>query len=234
MGNILGTFLGVLLSPIAQLRRLKEEGESVGIKSSVIFVLVMGVISGLLTAIIGMFVEPAAIASGQIPKASLWLAVVLVPLFSLLGCFISAFFFWGITDGLFKGSMDQYKTTVRLLALPSAYYPISALLGAIPKVGQYIGIAINVWILIYIVWGLIAVKAAKPVQTIVISIILAALLGLIGGLAYFSAQNQLGRSQFDGFEGGLGAAGNEDFDLDALLQEEADKVVEQKAPKGKK
>jgi len=179
MGNLIGNVFTVLLKPGAALKNLSDEGEGAGIISSLIFIAVLSVVSGLIASLIGMFIPPLPVTQGVFGKGGMWLLYMVVgPLLILAGSFASAFFLWGITDGFFKGTLPQYKLTYRLLALTAAFYPLSALISPIPKIGVYLGYALQAWVLIFVLWGLISVKNAKPLQTILILVISGVLLAL--------------------------------------------------------
>ncbi|MFN0118380.1 MAG: Yip1 family protein [Elusimicrobiota bacterium] len=204
MGNIIGKFISAWLKPKAAMEEVKQQGADTSIKPAIIFVLVMGLISGLISAIMGtIFPNPLVAAS----KATTWLAVVIVPLVSVLGSFVGAFIIWGLVDGFLKGTASQYKTSYRLLAVLAAFSPLSALLAPIPKVGQALAIIINVWATLVMIYGITVVMETPKVRTWVICGILFAFLFTLGLLARFAAQQQIGNvPSLPDFESSLGSA----------------------------
>ena len=222
MGNLIGKFINVWLHPWTSMNAIKEEGDEVGIKSSIIFILVMGIVSGLITGIMGT-IFPAPTPAG-LPTGLHWLAVAVVPLVSFLGSFIGAFILWGfIIFGLLKGTMAEYKTTYRLLALLAAFSPISALLSPLPAVGQYLAIAINIWATIVMIRGIIIVMGTSAVRTWVMCGLIFGFLFLLGIAARFATQQQLAGG---GIPGTTGAFDLDEETLNADLEALAEDAVE--------
>jgi hypothetical protein len=189
MNSIVAKFIGTLLHPWQSMDALKLEGEDASLTPSMIFILVMAVISGLITSIYGTVLPSAAIPGTS--KAAVWLAVVLVPVVAFIGSFIGAFIIWGLIDGWLKGTASQYKTSYRILALLATFSPISALLAPIPKVGQYLSIIVNIWATIVMIQGIIIVRATPKVRTWVICLSLFVFLFAVGLMARVAAQRQL-------------------------------------------
>lgn len=232
MSNVIGTFMNAWLRPWATMGDVKAQGENAGIKSSILFVVAMGIISGIITAVAGVFVPPAAAAGAAVPKWFTWLAVVVVPALSFIGSFIGAFILWGLVYGLLKGTLPQYKTSYRLLAVLAAFSPVSALLSPIPKVGQYLAIAVNLWALIVMIRGIIIVMDTRPVRTWLMCLILFGALFVLGIAARFAAQ----RGGFPGAGPGLTDLGDEgdlDEDLGLGTDEELDKELKELAEQAK-
>jgi len=225
MSNLIGMFMSAWLSPWTAMQQIKDAGETAEVKSSMTFVIAMGLISGLITAVIGAVVPTAAVGG---PKWMVWLSVVIVPLVSFLGSFIGALIIWALVDGLLRGKASQYWTSYRILALLAAFSPVAAILTAIPKVGQYLAIAVNVWATIVMIRGIIIVRNTPPVRTWITCGILFAALFAIGVLARVAATNQSlgGVNDF----GAADFGNDEDFgtatgdDLDKQLQDLAEKA----------
>lgn len=230
MNSLISKFVTVWLHPWDAMGQVRQEGEEAGIGSSMVFIVIMGLISGIITAAVGMVLPPATLGGGS--KAAVWLAVVVVPLVSFIGSFIGAFIIWGLVDGVLKGSSSQYKTAYRLLAVLAAFSPVSALLSPIPKVGQYLAIAVNIWATIVMIRGIIIIRDTPPVRTWVTCGILFAFLFALGIFARVAAQRQFqsgGPTGFGDFgASGLGAPeddlGATSDDLDKQLQELADRA----------
>jgi len=223
MNSLVSKFMAVWLHPCQAMTAVKDEGEDAGIVSSMIFVVLMGLLSGIITSVLAMVVPAAAVPGTS--KAMAWLAVLVVPVVSFLGSFIGAFIIWGLVDGVLKGSSPQYKTAYRLLALLAAFSPVSALLSPIPKVGQYLAIAVNIWATIVMIQGIIIVRDTPKAKTWVTCGILFSLLFTLGIFARLAAQRQLQNGGPGGFND-LGAGtdlGGPTDDLGAT----SDKLEEQ-------
>lgn len=227
MNNLIGKFVSMWTNPWGSMQSVKSEGEEVGIGPSIVFILVMGVISGLITAIWGMVQPPAALGGG--PRGMVWMAILFVPLASFIGSFIGALIIWGLVDGLLKGTAGQYKVSYRMLALLAAFSPVSALLAPIPTVGQYLAIIVNLWATIVMIRGIILVRDTRPVRTWVTCGIIFGLLFAIGIFARVAAQRQLTAQSQPGFGD---FAGDEDLGLDEDLDAKLDSLAEEakKAP----
>lgn len=217
MNSIVGRFISAWVHPWAAMQGVRDEGEQASIVPSMIFIVVMGLISGLVTAVMGMIVPPANVAGTG--KAFVWLAVLVVPVVSFIGSFLGAFIIFGLVDGILKGSAAQYKTAYRLLAVLAAFSPVSALLAPIPTVGQFLAIGVNVWATIVMIRGIIVVRDTPPVRTWVACGILFAFLFLLGIFARVAAQRNLPGAPLGDFEAGLGG---DLGGLDAELQSLAD------------
>lgn len=189
--NIIGKFVGMWTSPWKSIETLKSEGLDASIKPSLTFVVIMGLLAGIVTAIIGAF-SPAPIVAGEImPKWLVWLSIVIVPIASLIGSFLGAFLVWALVTGLLFGNATQYKSIYRILAALSAFSPVTAAIASIPKVGSYIAIGINIWALIILIKAIIVVLDTKPVRTAVTLGVAFGLLFLLGFLARISTENAL-------------------------------------------
>jgi hypothetical protein len=237
MNSIVAKFIGTWLHPWQSMDMLKLEGEDASIKPAMIYIVVLGLISGLITSLYGVFLPSAAIPGTS--KAAAWLALALVPAVSFIGSFIGAFIIWGLVDGWLKGTQAQYKTAYRLLAVLAAFSPVSALLAPIPRVGQYLSIAVNIWATIVMIRGIIIVRDTPRVRTWVICLSLFVFLFAVGLMARIAAQRQLATgNNFGAFGGATDSTldtttpaddlGETSDNLDKELQDLADKA--KKAP----
>jgi hypothetical protein len=226
MNNLVGKFVSMWTRPADAMRSVKEEGDLVSLAPSMIFIVVMALISGVITAIWGMIVPPPGLSGG--PSGAVWMAALFVPLASFIGSFIGAFIIWGLVDGLLNGTAAQYKLSYRMLALLAAFSPVSALLAPIPKVGQYLAIAVNLWATIVMIRGIIIVRETRPVRTWVVCGLIFGLLFTIGLFARVAAQRQVagGQPGFNDF------ASDEDLGLDEDLDAKLDDLANdaKKAP----
>ncbi len=225
MNSIISRFVAMWARPFGVMNDVKMEGEDASIKPYIVFIVVMGLVSGLISAIEGMFVPGAAAAAGG-SKATVWLAVLVMPLVSFVGSFIAAFLIWWLTDGVLQGTKSQYKTAYRILAVLAAFTPIATLLGPIPKVGQYLAIAVNLWATIVMIKGIIIVRETPPVRTWVTCGILFIMLFVLGIFARVAAQRQLA-----GGPAGFGEFGGEPADELGATSDELEKQLQDLANK---
>jgi hypothetical protein len=215
MGNVIGKFVGVLVHPWASMSAVRAEGENASLKPAIIFVVIMGVISGVISSIWGFITPPPPVVAGQVSKLSILLAIPLVPAISFLLSFVGAMVLWGLVHGLIKGTQSEYKTIYRLFALLAAFSPLNALLSPIPTVGPWLGVAINIWGIVVLIRGIMIVVGTPPVRTgVVLGLIFLALLAL--GLV-FRAETQ--RQLASGGPGFGGTDVNDLGDEEALNKE---------------
>ncbi len=242
MNSMVSKFMAVWLHPWQAMAQVKEEGQDASIVPSMIFVLVMGVISGIFTAILSMIIPSAAVPGTS--KAMSLMAILIVPLVSFIGSFIGAGIIWAITSGLLRGSLAEYKTSYRLLALLAAFSPVTSLINPIPgnlflgfTVGSLLALLINISATAVMVKGIIIVFETPFVRTIVTCVILFGLLMTVGIAARIAAQRQL-----QGGPGGFNEFGSADYgasddlaatsdDLEKQLQELADKAKAEQTKK---
>jgi len=240
MGNILGMFFGAWFRPWGTMEAVKNEGytESAGsgfsnfvanTKKYMMFVIVMGLVSGIITSLVGTFLPPAGAAGN---RAFVWLAVAVVPAVSFLGSFLGALIIWALVDGLLSGKSSGYGLSYKLIAILAAFSPISAALAPIPKVGQILAIVLNVWATIVMIVGIIIVRKTSTVRTVVVCGFLFAFLFLLGVFARVAAQRQFaggpGLPDF-GTEAGAGAGAD---NLDQQLEDLANQSQGGQAPAG--
>lgn len=228
MGNLVSMFLGAWLHPWKTMEAISTEGytENPGagalgnlwanIKKYALFVVVMGLVSGLITAIVGMFLPQAAAAAGN--KMYVWLAVLVVPVVSFLGSFLGALIIWALVDGLLSGKMAGYGLSYKLIAVLAAFSPVSAIVAPIPVAGQYLAILLNIWATVVMIIGIITVRKTSVVRTWVVCGVLFAFLFLLGIFARVAAQRQFsaGPDFGAGFGDDAGLGGD---NLDAQLEE---------------
>jgi hypothetical protein len=184
----------------------------------------MGLISGIITAVVGMFLPPAG-ATGT--RAYVWLAVLVVPVVSFIGSFLGALIIWALVDGVLKGTMAGYGMSYKLIAVLAAFSPISAAVAPIPGVGQYLAIALNIWATIVMIIGIIAVRKTSVVRTWLVCGVLFAFLFLLGVFARIAAQRQFAGGPDLGAQFGEPAAAGDN--LDAQLENLANQA--QQPPK---
>ena len=146
------TALKVLTSPAAFFREMPKSG---GFIEPLVFMVVMGVIGGLIQAVLGLLnmLPVAGMAAGL---ASIVLLPVMIAIFGFIGAGI-LFVIWKL-----MGSQESYETAYRCAAYISALTPITTLLGIIPYLGAALGVVIYTFFLVIAsteVHGLPAKKA---------------------------------------------------------------------------
>lgn len=215
MGNIIGKFINVWIHPVASMAAVKEEGEDASIKPALLFIAVLSVLTGIITAIIAMISPPPVVAAGQAPKWLAWANIVLYPLFTIVGSFVFAFLLWILVFGIRAGTMAQYKLSFRMLALLAAFWPIAALLSPIPKVGIFLALCVNtLWAFIVLVRGVIVVTNAPPLRTWIIMIAAVLfmslqMLAMVGALGIIAGNRPGGTNA-----GATLGQGQDDFEFD--------------------
>lgn len=175
------TVIEVITNPAGFFRNMPVSG---GFVEPLIFLVVMGVISGLIQAVysivgLGMHV------SFFMALASIIIVPVLVAVFGFIGAGIF-FVVWKI-----MGSGQSYETAYRCVAYAAAITPINALLGVIPYLGAVIGL---VWMMYLMVTATTEVHKLEPKKAwIVFGIIfgLFILLNLNSQRAARNAENQV-------------------------------------------
>jgi hypothetical protein len=132
------TALKVLTSPSAFFREMPKTG---GFVDPLVFMVAMGVIGGLIQAVLtvaGLYVA-VGIAAGIA-------AIVVMPIVIVVFGFVGAaiiFFIWKL-----MGSQESYETAYRCAAYISVLTPITTLLGIIPYAGSAIGIGLTTFFLV--------------------------------------------------------------------------------------
>lgn len=146
-GDMLNTFIAVLREPAKFFSGMPQTG---GIGHPLSFMVVMGVISGSVRALLGL--------SGLLPGMGIAMAlgaIILAPIFITIFGFIGTailFIIWKIL-----GSERDFETAYRCVAYGSAISPVTQVLMAIPYLGVLLALA---W------WTLILVQASTKVHRI--------------------------------------------------------------------
>lgn len=132
------TAIKVLTSPAAFFREMPKTG---GFVEPLVFMVVMGVISGLVQAIFSLL--GLNIAGGiAIGMAAIIMMPVFIAIFGFVGAAI-LFVIWKL-----MGSQESYETAYRCGAYISAFAPIAAILGIIPYLGGAAGIVVYTFFLV--------------------------------------------------------------------------------------
>src|SRR5262245_55793565 len=117
MGNLISMFANAWARPRTAMDNIRAEGEEASIVPAMTFVVVMGLLAGVITAIWGFVAPPAGVPAG---KTYALMSLVVVPIGSFIGSFLGAGIVWSLVAGLLRGNLGQYKASYRLIALMAA------------------------------------------------------------------------------------------------------------------
>jgi hypothetical protein len=132
------TAIRVLTSPSAFFREMPKTG---GFVEPLIFMVVMGIIGGLIHAVLGIIGLGFGMGVGA-AVGSIVVVPIAVAVFGFVGAAI-LFVIWKL-----MGSQESYETAYRCGAYMSAIVPINAVLGIIPYVGSAIGIILGTFLIV--------------------------------------------------------------------------------------
>jgi len=135
--TVINNAKAVITGPTVYFQSMPKSG---GFTNPVIFVAVMAAAAGVIAAILSLFGSPVGMISAGFG------AIILMPIFALIGTFIGA----GILFVIWKlmGSTENYETAFRCLASITAIYPIVALLSIIPYLGTIIAVVWATYLII--------------------------------------------------------------------------------------
>jgi hypothetical protein len=134
----LNTAIAVITNPIGFFRTLPKTG---GLVEPLIFLVLMGVVAGILQAILSIF--------GLGPAASFFMAlayIIIVPILTAIFGFVFAailFIIWKLL-----GSQEPFETAFRCGAYAAAISPLTTLLGIIPYLGSVLGLGWMTYLLV--------------------------------------------------------------------------------------
>ncbi|MDX1733023.1 MAG: YIP1 family protein [Halioglobus sp.] len=136
LGTVIAQAKQVVTSPRDFYRGMAKSG---GYSEPLIFLLVMGVIAGLVFGVLSLI--------GLTPAGAAGLgAVIMMPIGLLIGGFIGAaimFVIWKL-----MGSPENYETAYRCVAYSTAVLPVVAIVAIIPYVGTAVRTVWGVWLMI--------------------------------------------------------------------------------------
>ena len=181
-GTIPQTAIKVITQPAAFFREMPKTG---GFVEPLIFMIVIGVISGIIQAVLS-FLPLGMMGGGMVGMAS----IIMMPVAVLIGGFIGA----GIAFVIWKvmGSGENYETAYRCCAYASALSPITAVLGIIPYMGSVIGILIGTY---YIVIASVEVHKIPDKKAWTVFGVIAAVLILLSLSGQFAARRVAGNAE---------------------------------------
>lgn len=132
------TAIRVIISPSAFFREMQKTG---GYVEPLVFMVVMGVIGGLIQTVFSLLGLHLA-AGMAMGAASIIILPILIAIFGFVGAAI-IFVIWKL-----MGSQESYETAYRCAAYISALTPITTVLGLIPYLGAPIGIVLSTFFLV--------------------------------------------------------------------------------------
>lgn len=137
INKVIASAKAVITAPATYFQTMPKSG---GLVEPLIFILVMAVAMGVISAIFSLFSSPVGM------MASGFAAIIIIPIGALIGAFIGAailFVIWKL-----MGSEENYETAFRCLAAITAIYPIIAVLSIIPYIGGIVGVVWGTYLLI--------------------------------------------------------------------------------------
>jgi len=149
---IMNTMVKVITSPVEFYNKMATSG---GLINPIIFVAVIGVLSGAIQFIINLF----SISDLTGSLATLLISFIIVPILVIIFCFITAavmFFIWKLL-----GSENSFEIAFRCVAYASAINIITTPLNTIPYIGAVIGLSWMVYLMIVASTEVHSIEAKK-------------------------------------------------------------------------
>ncbi len=170
--GILPAFRAVLTRPAEFYASVRDVG---GFGAPLVFALVMGLASGVLTAIVGLLGLGAAGGAGGAGYGMMvgFGAIVGTPIFAVIGCFIGGAIVLVIS--MIAGGKGTYEQSVRIAAYAAAVMPFHALLGVIPLLGTLS----TLYGLYLVTQGVVAIHGADRQRVRLVATVLAVLVILM-------------------------------------------------------
>ena len=206
--GIIDTVQKVILNPIEFYRGMAKTG---GFVEPLIFAVVLGVVTGVIQAILGFF-HFGSVAGGIMALGAIVMTPIIVAIFGFVGAAI-VFVIWKL-----MGSNESYETAYRCGAYASAISPIAAVAGLIPWVGGLVGLAWMTYLLVTASVEVHKLPAKKSWMVFGIIAAVFALMSLSGQVAARKAQRSMAGFQREMEK--MGASGDKD-----MTPEEAGKAA---------
>ena len=166
MQGIIDTVKQVIMDPAGFYRGMAKSG---GFGDPLVFAVVLGVVAGIVQAIIGL-VHLGPAVSAVMALGSIVVMPVMVLIFGFVGAAI-VFVVWKL-----MGSSESYETAYRCGAYASAISPITAVATLIPVVGSLVGLG---WMTYLLVMASIEVHKIPAKKAWLVFGIIAALFALM-------------------------------------------------------
>lgn len=177
---IINTAIKVITDPLGFFKNMAKSG---GFVEPLIFIVAMGVISGILQAIMAFF----GLARGvpfSMAVASIVVAPLLMAIFGFIATFI-LFIIWKIV-----GSQESFETAFRCYAYISAIIPINTVISIIPYAGPVLGF---MWMTYLIIIASIEVHNIRPIIAWVVFGAICAILSISSISSQFLAKKQINK-----------------------------------------
>lgn len=179
---IINTALKVIVDPVGFFKNMAKGG---GFIEPLVFIVAMGVLSGIFRAILALF--------GLVPEvpfsmaiASIVIAPILMAIFGFIATFI-LFIIWKII-----GSRESFETAFRCYAYVSAIVPINTIISIIPYAGPVLGF---IWMTYLIIIASIEVHKIKPSIAWIVFGAICAILSISAISSQFIAKKQKSKTQ---------------------------------------
>lgn len=166
----------IITNPAGYYQSMEKSG---GFTNPVIYVAVMGVATGVITAVLSMFSARVGLMAAGVG------ALIIIPLGTVIGSFISAailFIIWKL-----MGSNHNYQVAYRCLAPATAIYPLVAVISLVPYLGTAVGI---IWGTLLMIIASVIVHGLRQKTAATVFGILAVLM-LISNLASEHASRKM-------------------------------------------
>ena len=183
INDIIKKVTAILTKPAAFFKEMPKTG---GYVEPLIFVAIMGLIAGVVGAILSIVGLMAGGAGAGIAL------IVIMPIAMIIGSFIGAailFLIWKL-----MGSNENYETAYRCTAYVSVFAPIGVVAGIIPYIGSIAVLAVEIY---YLVLASVNVHNIETKKAWLVFGIIGALLALMSISGEIAANNmKSGMSQY--------------------------------------
>lgn len=197
------TMIRVITDPVGFYQCMLRGG---GYVEPLLFAVIMGVIGGLIQAVLSIF-GIGFTGTILVALTSILLVPVMIAVFGFVGAAI-LFVIWRLL-----GSQEPFETAYRCGAYATAITPVTTVLGIIPFIGPVLGV---VWMTYLMIIASIQVHQVKPKTALIVFGVLGALLVLSSISSQFAARKM--EKQLDKFQSELGK-------IDEMKPEEAGKAI---------
>jgi hypothetical protein len=163
-------FKDVLTKPAAFYASVRDAG---GLGGPVVFALVLGIASGVISAAYAILGLGAGGAMGGAGIRAVT-ALILTPVVAVIGCFVGGAIVHVIS--LLAGGKGTYEQSVRVAGYAGATMPISALVSVV----SVLQIPVFLYGLYLVVQGLVAIHGADRTKAYIVTGVLACLVVILG------------------------------------------------------
>lgn len=207
----------VILSPVEFYRGMARTG---GLVDPLVFVLVLGVASGVIQAVLSLILFRGVMSVG----AALG-AVIMMPVLVVIGSFIGAailFVIWKL-----MGSAENFEVAYRCGAYAAAISPITTVVALVPYVGGLVGLAWGLYLMVTASVEVHKIEAKKAWMVFGIIAAVLALFSLGGAMTSRKIQRDMGQWQQEmGVKPGQAMSRDEAMALAKAMQEKAMREME--------